>query len=956
MCFFIPVVCIAQKQLLFKSFTTADGLPSNYILSVRQDVNGFIWIGTDKGLARFDGYKWKTWDAESGLPGNYIYFIEEDKHGGIWMSISTKGLFHFDGTKPVQYLENITDAYPVKSTVTADGSLFLMMKSRDGDKTNGILLSRLKPANVKEVFSFSGNAENFQAMPDEQKLLFINYKNEQEARTLANFSGNWRLQQSNKYYTYKDHNYFLPKDISGFTDSLFFFTYYLHNHFDNAILNPGTSANLLRVFSNGNMFVTDKKNGFYIAEHNSFTHVTAKDGTGTNYINDLSATKEGALMIATLGKGLLFYNNNAVLKYVLDNEPVKRILYEDDGMYVLSGDKIYHQPSQSNSFTYTGISVPDASILVKKANHLFAGTYTGWKQYQINKNHLVLSAQVVHGYGNSGLYITDSITYASTYGGGIFQYKKNKFTGSLNFPFKIIEKVVPLKNGFAACSYDNGVVLWNCGDNTYRHLTNKELLSNAVYDVFEDVSANRQVENDLWISTRFGINHLLNGSIHEKFSSANGFKGAYAVYSFKDSAGRIWVLSDNYLHLKKDDKLIAVKSYQINNEKDVAISAAFNKEKQLLYIGTNKQLLIIDIWKVHPDTNVVTPALINIDVDGNKTSEKNFTVASAFNNILFRFSPVASKIISGVESQYKLEGLEKNWHPLPDSLSISYSGLRPGKYTLLLQTSNADGFLSSEKTVAQFRVRPPFWNTAWFVFLSILVGSILTGFLIWRTQLAKQRRLKSRYKDEQRIVIEKQRISRDLHDNLGANLIHIISKIDNLQKDLGAPEDESLKQKTISLNEEARNSIQLLRETVWTIKEDKITLNDFVLRIRIYLQRILEERKEITWDLICDGNGETIISPEKSLHIFRIVQESVNNILRHAKATKIEINISGNLSAVNVVIKDNGKGFEIKENNTNDHFGLKHMEYRTQQIGGKLNIKSLPQQGTEIKLMIPLYM
>lgn len=942
-------VCNAQKQLLFKSFTTVNGLPSNYILSVRQDVNGFIWVGTDKGLARFDGYKWSTWDAENGLPGNYIYLIEEDKHGGIWMSISTKGLFHFDGTKLVQYIKTRTDQYPIKRIVDADGNLFLMLKSGDSSQTKGVLLSRLNPSAGQEVFSFSGNPENFQVAPDEQKILFINYKDEQQAKASAHFSGKWKLQRSNYY--------FLPEDSIALPQTLFFLNYLRSYRVNKTSVNQGNLINYLSVFCNKNLFFTDKRNGFFMVEDSTVIHINAKDGIGTDYINDMSATKEGTLMVATLGKGLLFYNSNPVSKYVLDNAPIKKIIYANNGMYVLSGDKVYYQPLHSSAFNYTGISVPNSSSLYKKANSLYVSSYTGWNQYLINNAQLSFISKVAHGYGNSGLFITDSITYASTYGSGILRYKKNKYIGILNFPFEIIESLIPLDNGFAACSYENGVALWNCGDNTYRHLINKELLSNAVYSVFEDSPAERRGKNDLWISTRLGINHYLNGAVLQKLTYTNGFKGSYALYSFKDSVGRLWVLSDNYLHLKNGDKLLPIQSYQSDtDEKDVAISAGFNKEKQLLYIGTNKQLLIIDIWKIHPDTKAVTPDLITINVDGKKIYDENFSVDAAFNTMLFSFGPGASKIISGFESSYKLEGLDSNWHPLPDSLRISFSGLRPGKYTLLIQTSNPNGFISSAKIIAQFKVKPPFWATAWFVSLCILSGSVITGIIIWRVQLAKQRRLKNQYENEQKIIVEKQRISRDLHDNLGANLIHIISKIDNLQQNLSDDSKKGLREKAESLNEEARNSIQLLRETVWTIKEDKITLNDFVLRIRIYLQRILEEKKEITWDLNFTGNGETIISPEKSLHIFRIVQESVNNILRHAKATKIELNISNNLSAVTVIINDNGKGFKSNEHETNDHSGLKHMEYRTQQIGGSIKINSLPRQGTEIILIIPLNM
>lgn len=97
----IIILCVCnhvkgQQVSLFQSITKKEGLPSNYVLSVSEDENGFLWLGTDKGLAQYDGFRWQTFNTDNGMPGNYVRMILPDNHRGLWLGLSVKGLFHYD--------------------------------------------------------------------------------------------------------------------------------------------------------------------------------------------------------------------------------------------------------------------------------------------------------------------------------------------------------------------------------------------------------------------------------------------------------------------------------------------------------------------------------------------------------------------------------------------------------------------------------------------------------------------------------------------------------------------------------------------------------------------------------------------------------------------------------------------------------------------------------------------
>jgi len=123
---------IAQQVSLFQSIGIQDGLPSNYIMAIEEDANGYLWLGTDKGLAKYDGFSWKTFTTDDGLPGNYIGFIKKAGTNGLWIGVSDKGLYHFnfETKKATQIIQN--SFHHFYQTDKNDNLFFYAM----GDKPN----------------------------------------------------------------------------------------------------------------------------------------------------------------------------------------------------------------------------------------------------------------------------------------------------------------------------------------------------------------------------------------------------------------------------------------------------------------------------------------------------------------------------------------------------------------------------------------------------------------------------------------------------------------------------------------------------------------------------------------------------------------------------------------------------------------------------------------------------
>lgn len=243
---------------------------------------------------------------------------------------------------------------------------------------------------------------------------------------------------------------------------------------------------------------------------------------------------------------------------------------------------------------------------------------------------------------------------------------------------------------------------------------------------------------------------------------------------------------------------------------------------------------------------------------------------------------------------------------------------------------------------------------------SILIGvSILLGLLIFigiliyrqlRTKqalLQKENELKDIIAEEEtqdKIYKERMRISRDLHDNIGSQLTFLISSMDNMKY---ITKEEKVKFKLTDLSSFTRITISQLRDTIWAMNKDQLSIEDMQIRILSYLETAKESTKDISF--IFENNIQNTVfklTPIEGINLFRIVQESVHNAVKHASATIIEINMNEFQNMITFRVKDNGKGFDEAE--IKQGYGLRNMQARAIEINANFHLKSEKGNGTII--------
>ncbi len=238
--------------------------------------------------------------------------------------------------------------------------------------------------------------------------------------------------------------------------------------------------------------------------------------------------------------------------------------------------------------------------------------------------------------------------------------------------------------------------------------------------------------------------------------------------------------------------------------------------------------------------------------------------------------------------------------------------------------------------------------------LALILG--LLGYLLYNQQRLKNRQLQkegelktalAKIETQNKLQEQRLRISRDLHDNIGAQLTFIISSIDNLKfgfTDIG----EKLGNKLSSISNFTSQTIYELRDTIWAMNKEAITFEDLQVRIANFIEhaRNASEQTEFSFNIDNSVDQKYIFTSVEGMNIYRIIQESVNNALKYSSAEEIEVNISREEGQHNIEIIDNGIGFNPDTVELGN--GLNNIKKRAAEIGGNIEIVSKINRGTRV--------
>lgn len=341
-------------------------------------------------------------------------------------------------------------------------------------------------------------------------------------------------------------------------------------------------------------------------------------------------------------------------------------------------------------------------------------------------------------------------------------------------------------------------------------------------------------------------------------------------------------------------------------------------------------------------------------IDSAYTTATEYKVATDIEMALENYSTYYQ---ANNEPQKALE-YYKNFTAFKDSIHNQSTKSKIAELEIEYQTEKKEKeILAQRADLAEKELNLNRKNTQVIGLIILTVLLTILGYLFYSQQKLKNKQLQRegelkealvKIETQNRLQEQRLRISRDLHDNIGAQLTFIISSLDNLKYGFDLP--KKLNDKLNAIGNFTTSTIYELRDTIWAMNKSEITLEDLQTRISNFIDKAHLASEGISFQFIKNENVDSNLkfSSVKGMNIYRIIQEAVNNALKYASANKIVVKVENEDDELQVEITDNGKGFNEQEVELGN--GLNNMKKRALEIGARFHLSSNKGQGTTITI------
>ncbi|MFH0991580.1 MAG: two-component regulator propeller domain-containing protein [bacterium] len=990
----LTVALLHAQQYLFKTYNRASGLPSDYILCIYQDRDGFFWFGTDRGACRYDGKTYIIYTTTDGLGSNFVISIFQDHSGAMWFGLYEGGVTKLDRHGCVTFNKN--HGFPGKSVINILQDSFERLYF---DTDEGICVLHHDTVTCLPFHSQS-------------RLLAL----VKDGSVLIEDSLSFSLIQPSADCTLRLKSVQLPSHVRDFFKLRFGPRHAILRKNGNVCLVgiPGlieltgiTSRYPSAVTELSNISIesivedseetiwcgTELSGIIKIAARGKTSYMTVK-GVTQKRISATLCDYEGNLWFGTMGEGVHKLLGTHVLAYDaqsgLPSSDVTTI-FQDSQHNTWFGTRVgiaiinNNRPLKLPPYYAT---MKEVRAIGESAAGYYIGTFEQLIGPQTLSNLRSFSPPPFRwvGYGTSSLYIdqshSPSVVWLSTYGGGTFRFsehdtmqyfeRNDKFFVKGNIVSEMIEGIVPGYNSLWFLSRNLGASRYKNGS-FENYSTLNGLPSNAVYSVYE------QEDGVLWFGTDAGVARLTPHGT-QLFSSKEGLKGKYVLAiipvqagkAFTDSKGEYWIVSDQSLHKYTRGTLKSYGSYHILPSPEASMNSVCPVNGgSTLWLATTEGGMKVDLSKIH-DRSI--PPRISITsahhdsvpffstIPGSVAHDNGtpITLASDQNRVSISFSGLSFYNEKYVSYAYKLSGLTENWSRPIEERIVRFHNLDPGQYEFAVVAINPDGVRSLEPARIAFVITPPFWSKAWFfALLSLAFLGMLSGSVRYLST-QKLRKKVVRLERERELQLERERtrshIARDLHDDISSTLGSIALYSESLKR-----QSHQLSERQRSMLERigslASEAVDHMGDIVWSVDPGHDTFNDLLSRMRnlaVELCSINKMEYEID---VQAAPTDFSLAEDVRRNIYLTFKEALNNIIKHSRASRVTISAHLHEGLFEMMIEDDGNGFRLTDTaspakrgakQVRPGHGLRNLKQRAAEIGANLEINSVPGKGTTI--------
>lgn len=956
------------------------GLKYSYINSLCQDKKGNIWMATDYGISKYDGTYVTHYSESEGLIHNRVNVVHADNRGRIWAG-TQKGICILDGNKFIR--------------LSDQGKIFNSEILDISNDTGGNIW-------IKSAFGlicFTGSLFKL--------FTYTNNFPENLHKQIQNdYNGNIWLSTHGGVIKYDGTNYlhlnpgadFLTSFVDVKEDSKgnTWFACYAHgvtkydgNIFTKYNYKSGLSENTIismMIDRKDRVWVGSRYNGLNLLLDSGNTIFKNEQGLSENKIDCTLEDNNGNIWIGTAGGGINKINLEGFTERIalnqMENSRVRPILKDQSGALWLGteGAGLYRfdgkmlKKKLSNNF---GNVEGFRSILKDKDNTIWFGTnstggvykyksgkFQYYKSVGINSSLLSLfedkNQTIWIGSSSRGLGILKESTIT-------FYDERSGLSGN-----RVFVTIQDQKNNIWIGTEGGGLIKYD--GTTFTTFSEKQgLFGKSITCIVEDENGN------LWLGTLDAGVIKFDGKSFTYYGQKQGL-AFDAVWSLKlDGNGQLWAGTDNGLSVlvpqaasvKQKQTTYSVYSFGLQDglkATDFNLNSVCIDNSNRIWWGTGKALITRDL---NESFNIQQPVSLHISyveindqyfdyrnlpaavknkirfdtVNAFENYPLNLSLPYDYNHLTFYFSAQEWKAPHKIKYSYRLIGGDNKWSTPSAETRADFRNLTHGSYQLEVKAINESNQWT-ESFVYRFSIKPAWWQTWWFKVLMILVSIALVYVLTRQIYLARLRKQKAHLEKELAVQRERQRISSEMHDDIGAGLsgVRLLTEMtkDKFKETNATGDIDKIYQSVGEISAK-------MKEVIWSLNTENDSLSSLIAYLQKQSRQLMEHYPGKFTISILDEIPEVKISGEVRRQIYLSVKEALHNTIKHSGADKVEMQIhcKGELQ---ISITDNGKGLNTDENSTTGN-GLKNMKKRMKQINGVFSIKN--DKGLTITFTIP---
>ena len=972
---------LQASQYGHTSWTAREGVSVGAIFAMAQTPDGYLWLGTEFGLFRFDGMRAALWQPPTGqrLP-DAPYALLATRDGTLWIG-TFAGLVSWDGRKLTAYPE-IRDVFVTSLLEDHEGTVWAGILAGSAESPAGRLCA-IRSGQVK-CDSQNGAFGMFvwSLKEDNSGMLWA-----------AAESGLWRWSPGSpkRYPTLglriddlnkADNGNLLiairQRGLKQFVNDKLE-TYPIRSASNPNVLMPDREAD-------SNKLLRDRDGGLWIGTHDrGIVHLhqgqtdlfTTADGLSGNIISSLFEDREGNVWVGTT-RGIdrfreLPVNTTSVKHGLSDTNAL--VAGADGSIWIATHDGLLRWRDGQVATWTKAQGLPDdmvQSLYCDHRGHIWAFTGRGLVYLTDGKFVTVTGIPSSEVYSIAGdeadnLWLSGNRGLTHLLKGRLVEHFSWSALGR-----RQQAKVVVCENGGVWLSFwtDGGVLYFKDG----------QVLANytVAYGLGRGHVSGLRIDSEgvLWAGTEGGLSRIKDGRIIT-LTTKEGLPCDTIHWSVEDGDGAMWLYtlcglvritrSELEAWIKDPNRHVQTTLWDAGDGVKLRAAALYfgpsvaKARDGKLWFNTGDSVQLVDPHHV-AFNKVPPPVYIQQIVADDKTQWQNSSVPRVSNlrlpphirDLTIAYTALSLTDPEKVHFKFKLEGQDPDWREGLNDREVQYSNLRPGPYRFRVIAANNSGVWNNQGDTLDFSIDPAYYQTNWFRALCV------TAFLLllWAVYHYRIRQLHHDFDVTlEARVGERTRIARDLHDTLLQSFHGLLLRFQTVSVLLPGRPVEA-KERLDSAIEQAARAITEGRDAVQELRASTVERNDLALAISTLGQELEKDsrsRRPTTFRVSVEGQTRHL-HPILRDEVYKITAEALRNAFHHAQAKQVEVEIRYDDDQFRLRVRDDGKGMDaavLSSHGLEGHYGMQGMRERATLIKGKLVVWSEVDAGTEVELRIP---